>query len=544
VAVRRKPAKKKPLRCKAPKRRTVVGKGKSKKVVCRTPPKKRPTTPASRPSGTPPQTGTAKPVVPPAVSPAAPMPAPAPPVVPAPAPTPPLSAPAPDLPVAGTFGVAQAERLLWRAGFGPRPGEAAQLAALGLDAAVERLTRPVGAPTLTGPAPVDEDGQPIAPGDLWGHDHVWWLDRMVRTSQPLVERMALVWHDWFPVSLAKVQGDLVLQQNELFRRHALGSFADLCEAVAVDPAMLVFLDAIDNRRSSINENLARELMELFTLGAGRGAYTEDDVREAARAMTGWRATWTDGVGFHSFRFDAGRHDTGSKTVFGQSGTFGWEDVVRLCLDHEAHASYFVHRLWRQFVPEDPSPQTRAALEALYLGSGKQVRPVLEAILKHPRFYEGPSMVVPPIVLNAGLLRATGQGITTTAWAWVGSIAGQRLFEPPDVSGWDETRWLSTSTWTGRWLIATYAMRRIDPNPWPAAGEPVYSATETAAEALAAARAALGDPQLRADTLAELQRFAETSVPSTLASWQRSPYRAMRQCALRQLIATSSDLQAH
>ena len=101
----------------------------------------------------------------------------------------------------GPFGVRQAERLLWRAGFGPSPGHAQALAALGLHGAVAALTRPAGAPTLTGAAPLlEDDGEPLAPEDRWGHDHLWWLDRMVRTDQPLVERMTLVWHDWFATS--------------------------------------------------------------------------------------------------------------------------------------------------------------------------------------------------------------------------------------------------------------------------------------------------------------------------------------------------------
>src|SRR5580765_1550088 len=127
----------------------------------------------------------------------------------------------------GSFGVRQAERLLWRAGFGPRAGEAESLAKLGLDGAVHALVYP-GREHLVGPAPHDAKGRPLAPADAWGHDHCWWLDRMVRTSRPLVERMALVWHDWFATSNAGV-GDqgLMLKQNDLFRKHGVGSFEHL-----------------------------------------------------------------------------------------------------------------------------------------------------------------------------------------------------------------------------------------------------------------------------------------------------------------------------
>src|SRR5579885_2566793 len=126
----------------------------------------------------------------------------------------------------GEFGVPQAERLLWRAGFGPRKGEAEKLASLGLAGAVHALTHP-GREQLVGPAPTDEKGRPLAPYDAWGHDHTWWIDRMVRTSRPLVERMTLVWHDWFATSNDGVGSQrLMLQQNELFREHALGSFQE------------------------------------------------------------------------------------------------------------------------------------------------------------------------------------------------------------------------------------------------------------------------------------------------------------------------------
>ena len=194
----------------------------------------------------------------------------------------------------------KAERLLWRAGFGPRPGDVDAVVARGLDATVHSLVYPGGTVTLNGPDPTDDDGNALAPADAWGHDHCWWLDRMVRSDQQLVERMTLIWHDWFATSNDKVSDQqLMLDQNATLRANALGSFHDLLRAVTVDAAMLVWLDGIDNTRWDPNENYAREVMELFTLGADRGAYSEQDVREQARAFTGWRATWTDGVGLHA-----------------------------------------------------------------------------------------------------------------------------------------------------------------------------------------------------------------------------------------------------
>ena len=156
----------------------------------------------------------------------------------------------------GAFGPEQAERLLWRAGFGPRKREAEALAKKGLDAAVDSLTHP-GRERLVGPKPHDGEGRPLAPGDAWGHDHVWWLDRMVRTRRPLTERMTLIWHDWFATSNSGVGSQsLMLRQNRLLRRHALDSFARLLLAITRDPAMLLWLNGTDNRMGSPNENYA------------------------------------------------------------------------------------------------------------------------------------------------------------------------------------------------------------------------------------------------------------------------------------------------
>ena len=229
----------------------------------------------------------------------------------------------------GAFGIPQANRLLTRAGFGPAPGQAEQLVALGMVGAVQSLTRPSGAAVLSGPAPTDDEGNPLAPATIWGHDHLWWLDRMIRTDQPLVERMALVLHDWFATSQGGVSTpQQMIDQSNLFRSACFGSFLDLFKAVTVDPAMLQWLNGVENVKGAPNENYGREMMELFSLGADRGAYTEDDIREQARSLTGWRNDWSSELGAYNFRFEARRHDTGVKTVFGRSGNWGWEEAVR------------------------------------------------------------------------------------------------------------------------------------------------------------------------------------------------------------------------
>jgi hypothetical protein len=439
----------------------------------------------------------------------------------------------------GPFGRVQAKRLLDRAGFGPRPGEAISLAASGLQDAVHSLTRPSGSPILSGPAPTDESDNPIAPADAWGHDHLWWLDRMVRSNQQLVERIALVFHDWFATSSAGVDHQQqMIDQSNLFRSGGLGSFLDLAVNVTKDPAMLQWLNGNENRRTGLNENYGRELMELFTLGADRGAYTETDIREATRGLTGWRNDWSSELGAHNFRFDPNRHDNNNKTIFGRTGNWNWNDVPRLCIENPLHASFFVEKLWSYFIPQPPSTDTRDALVSIYTGGSYGIRAVLEAILMHPDFYEGPPMVKPPVVHLASLLRAMGRYVDDDSWSWLCEEAGQQLFWPPNVAGWDDNRWLDTSRTRARWMIVTYALRSRFIDPWSG---PAYDPNEQPEPALDKALAIWDYPPLRAEQQNELLRFSRNAFPTSLASWQRSPYRAMRQNALRQLTAMSPDL---
>jgi uncharacterized protein (DUF1800 family) len=438
---------------------------------------------------------------------------------------------------AGDFGVEQATRLLWRAGFGPKPGDAERLAKLGLQAAVRSLTRP-GREQLVGAAPHDDKKRPLAPYDAWGHDHLWWLDRMVRTTTPLLERMTLVWHDWFATSNAGVGNQrLMLNQNQLLRRNALGSFKTLLLQVTRDPAMLVWLNGTDNSRWSPNENYARELMELFTLGAGHG-YTESDVREQARALTGFRNDWRDNVGLVNFRYDSKAHDAGTKRIFGKRGDFSWQDACALCLQHPAHPSFFVSKLWSYFVPTPPDAATKSALARAYVKGGYQVRPLVETILMHPALYTGPRMVKPPVVQLAGMLRAVGRGVDTDAWSWIAELMGQKLFFPPNVAGWDDTRWLDTATFRGRWIAATYVLKpkALDPSK-PPAGQ-----ATTADGLVASALAFWGDPPVASATRGALTQFAQDALASADASWKRRQWPPLIENALRQLVAVSPDFQ--
>jgi uncharacterized protein (DUF1800 family) len=264
----------------------------------------------------------------------------------------------------GSFGSAQAERLLRRAGFGAQPGEAKKLAAKGLRAAVLSLTRP-------------------QPESLHG---------------PLVEQMVFVWRNWFAISHAEAGPKrLLLAQNRLLGRLALDTFEKLLLSITKDQAMLIRFSGTKNTKDALNETYARALMERFTLGADRpGGFTEQDVHEQARALTGWRNEVSAERGPYCFRFDPQRHDHGRKTIFGRTGNFDWKDSCRLCLQHPNHPSFFVGKLWSYFVPTPPPPATLEAVGQLYLSRGYAVRPVLEAILMHPQLYLGPPMAKPSI----------------------------------------------------------------------------------------------------------------------------------------------------
>ncbi|HXY80679.1 MAG TPA: DUF1800 domain-containing protein [Gaiellaceae bacterium] len=437
----------------------------------------------------------------------------------------------------GRFGPAQAERLLWRAGFGPRKNEAAQLAKLGLEGAVHSLAYP-GREHFVGPAPHDDKGHPLAPYDAWGDDHLWWLDRMVRTSRPLVERMALVWHDWFATSNQGVGSQrLMIDQNDTFRTYGLGSFHDLLVRVTKDPAMLLWLNGTDNSKTSPNENYGREMMELFTLGAGRG-YGENDVRQNARALTGFRNDWKPNVGDVNFRYDPRYHDPGVKKIFGTSGAYTWKDSCRLCVTHPDHPSFFVQKLWSYFVPTTPDAATAKGLQTLYVKSDYDVRPVVSAILRHPALYLGPRMVKSPVLYTAGLLRRLGRPIDTTAWVWLDSMSGQQLFYPPNVGGWDDTRWLDTATWRGRWWIAQYALGPYALDP----GKPTQP--DDADKLVHGAIGFWREPAIGATTLRALQTFARNAVADAKGQkWKQQQSPPMVQNALRHLIAVSPEFQA-
>jgi len=282
-----------------------------------------------------------------------------------------------------------------------------------------------------------------------------WLYRMLLTARPLRERMALFWHNHFATSLAKVENPALMQrQNDLLREHALGDFKAMLSAVGKDPAMLVWLDATANRKAKPNENYAREVMELFTLGRGR--YTELDIREAARAFTGWF------VVRDRFSTLPAQHDDGIKTILGKTGRFVGEDIPGLLLDQPACAEFLASKLYRHFLDEvdPPAPALIAPLARSLRASGYDMAAAVRTILRSRLFFDGSTRrrrVKSPVELAVGTIRALEiVRPTVSAEGLAESIArmGQTLYAPPSVAGWDGgPAWINTTAMLNRTNLA-------------------------------------------------------------------------------------------
>jgi uncharacterized protein (DUF1800 family) len=272
----------------------------------------------------------------------------------------------------------------------------------------------------------------------------WWLYRMLYSPHPLREKLTQFWHNHFATSNAKVNNaGYMHRQYQLLQKHALGSFAHLLREMSLDPAMLVWLDARNSKKGNPNENYARELMELFSLGIGN--YTEADIREAARAFTGWSLNGNEVV------FDKAQHDDGTKNVLGKKGNWKPDDVVRICLEQQS-APYFVARkLYRFFVSESEEP-TRELLEPLAEGLRKSdydVGALVRTVLRSNLFFSASAYrarVKAPVDFALGIVRGLEGRIGTTALAQTLEELGQSLFYPPSVKGWDGgTAWLNGQT---------------------------------------------------------------------------------------------------
>src|SRR6266545_1718669 len=385
-----------------------------------------------------------------------------------------------------------AAHLLNRAGFGGTPGEIERLVEMGPEKAVSQLVDYEQVPDLT---PDPEWAKPD-PGRMEKfmalrkmnqelrqangekrkeleekrremqreerqaqQEHLlelrgWWLERMVSGPRPLQEKLTLFWHGHFATSTQKVrEAYFMWLQNETFRRRASGNWLELLTAVAKDPAMLIWLDQAESRKQHPNENFAREVMELFALGEGH--YTEQDISEAARALTGWSLNRVQ----QKFEYRSAIHDAGLKTVLGRSGNLSGNDVLEQIVAQPQAARFICAKLWSYFAAENPPEGLVSALADSFRQGKSHFRPLLETTFRSEEFY-APDVIrtqvksptqwlvssvrmlernLPPPMMTSNCLRQLGQD----------------LLAPPNVKGWDGgVAWITTNNLLNRYNFAS------------------------------------------------------------------------------------------
>lgn len=347
-----------------------------------------------------------------------------------------------------TMELDQARHLLLRSGFQPTLGEIEAMQARSWPTAVDQLVEDASARQVAlTPAP-DWIGEPATPLKQLSSEQraaqrkrakqqgraagIWWAQEMLVTDAPLTERMTLFWHSHFTSDLRKVRWPpLSYRQNVLLRRQALGNYRQLLHDIARDPAMLLYLDNQQNRKRAPNENFARELLELFTLGEGH--YSEQDVREVARAFTGWRMQPPTGT----FVFDERQHDDGEKNVLGQRGPLGGDEIIEIILAQPRAASFIVEKLWREFVSPVPDPSAVQRLAAGFRKDWSLAR-LMTALFNEPAFRAADNygtLIKSPIELTVGTGRFLQLKLPADLVYGYSARMGQTLFNPPNVRGW-------------------------------------------------------------------------------------------------------------
>jgi uncharacterized protein (DUF1800 family) len=404
----------------------------------------------------------------------------------------------------------KAVHLLNRAGFGGTPAQARALANMGLDDAVDHIVEyekvasdPISAnefdKDIMRPANAEERRE-VEQARRSGNEAMlekfrqerqqrqmedrrqmaemqkWWLKRMIETPRPLEEKMTLFWHGHFATGYRSIEDSYhMFQQNQFFRANATGSFADLVYGIIRDPAMLRYLNNDQNRKEKPNENLARELMELFTLGEGN-LYGENDIKEGARALTGY-AFEDDG-----FVFREQAHDKGSKTILGQKGNWDGTDFCRIILSTKTPSEFMCWKFYRFFVndmPGEPDKDRQGFILKLareFRDANYQIKPVLKTLFKSEHFYDESntaSLIKNPTQLTVQAIRSLHTPARNlAALCSACDLMGQNIFYPPNVKGWDGGRaWINTSTLFVRQNLMIYLLtgRRPDAYEWQADG---------------------------------------------------------------------------
>jgi len=364
--------------------------------------------------------------------------------------------------------------LLRRATFGPTAEEVDEAERVGLDYTVANLVQPTGSDAGAMRTAMPMLGKdPVLAGGGDGAQELrdkqvtqitsWWLDRMGQADHQFVEKLVFFWHGHWATAIEKVESpQLMLKQQQVLRTYGPGEFSLFVRTMLRDPALVYWLDGQLNTRRAPNENLARELMELFTLGIGN--YTEKDVKQGAKALAGWQLSRADQTTY----LTAARHDTKSKTILGHTGNFGVDEYVDILMQQSAMADFVTKRLWYRFVSADPIPADSLAALAGGFRQDRNVTRLAKAMFSDPNFFWARGQLVKqPVEWLVGALRQLGlrfgemkeddrrvlmQGIDGM---------GQIPFDPPSVGGWpSDTAWLTTSATTTRLRLADLLGNRM------------------------------------------------------------------------------------
>lgn len=447
------------------------------------------------------------------------------------------------------FGYEQARHLLWRAGFGGTPMQIQTLASWGPTKAVEYVIDPANAPDdlprsdlfdrniLREPTAEERKAQQQArqkqdedalakfrveqqrrqgqDRQQIGEIQRWWLKRMIETPRPLEERMVLFWHGHFATSYRNTENSYHMYlQNQLFRKHATGNFGDLLYGIIRDPAMLKYLNNDTSRKGKANENLAREIMELFSLGIG--GYGENDIKEGARALTGY--TFKD----DEFVFQKNNHDDGVKTILGRTGAFDGDAFVKIILEQPGVSRFITRKLYSYFCAELPplerakyedlpAPQQQALrdLSSAFTSSRYEIKPVLKRLFLSQHFYDPKIMneeIKGPTQLVVGAVRSLDTPVRDLSILNDAlDLMGQNLFYPPSVKGWDGGRsWINTSTVFVRQNIMAFLLTGKKPRGYDAnADEMKFDPMPLLSEMAKASPGSEKDPGAVADYLLRL-----------------------------------------
>ena len=386
-----------------------------------------------------------------------------------------------------------AAHLLRRAGFGGSPQEIEETTALGRDGAVDRLINFAQIDNGALEAVIRESFDLSNPDDItrFNREEIqrWWLTRMVLTKRQFEEKLTLFWHNHFATAASKVDERFMFVQNQTLRIHALDRFDALLLKIAQDPAMLIWLDGITNVRSNPNENWARELQELFSMGitdvvTGEQNYTEGDVKEIARAFTGWTISPSARTDPNRFNFqfvvDPNQHDSALKTVYGQTANFSGEDIVALISARRSTARFIARKFFEFFAyPLSASSTDRATIEKfadVYVASDHSIKALARAIFTSDEFFSARArfaLVKSPIEVVVGSIRMLGasynpgsiQRDASSILPAVCAFLNQEPFNPPDVAGWrPNLAWINTATMLNRFTFADLLASSRSPDP--------------------------------------------------------------------------------